>query len=758
MASSKVPISRLPLPQSTHILTHHLNPDPVAKNVKELVELIKTQPSVLRKSRAAHESAHFFYMTPLPLGFPYSIRPPPDDITKEERAAYVEKIISLFEPLSEVPLAPSPGTTPQSDFKKYHSLEREHHPRELLSIAPTCLRDCFPDLDVGDSLRVMGDQQSETKIEEQDSTPVEASKAAREELVDILSGNSVLMSIPPEGQDARGYAPWSLRYSGHQFGSWAGQLGDGRAISILETPLPSDPDTTFELQLKGAGRTPFSRGADGLAVLRSSVREYLVAEAMQALRIPTTRSLSLISLPTIRVYREEVETAAIVCRVAESFIRIGNFQALNSEQPDVSYMFLGSSGGAFAQQPPNFEALRVLGEWVTRRVLKLDIKEGEPWAKKLVWECARRNALMGAGWQAQGFMHGVMNTDNISIMGLTIDYGPYAFMDIFDEGHICNHTDEGGRYAYKYQPTMIVYALRMLLKSLGPVIGYESEHGKAVPPGWTEDIPRGKLKTWTAEAEEELSDDLEVYIMETFADEYWRLMRQRLGLRTSQINDHTEIIQPLLALMQKHSMDFHASFRYLTTFRASWMSPRTADMPLGNDAADPLDGFLQTLLPSDSSDTAKSVNLPEATKEWLEYLQTYAARINLAEEQAAWKELAGEASVDGTPSGLDQEWETTREAHAKQYNPRFVLRQWVLEDLISTLQAEAKDAGNRDLETPTKGREALNKILHMCTEPFKGWGAEGLSGEALTDEEKEERRLCGTGPMNLMGFQCSCSS
>lgn len=176
---------------------------------------------------------------------------------------------------------------------------------------------------------------------------------------------------------------------------------------------------------------------------------------MQALRIPTTRSLSLISLPTVPVYREEAETAAIVCRVAPSFIRIGNFQALNSEQPDVSYMFLGSGGGSFAQQPPNYEALRILGEWVSTNVLKLEIQPGEPWGKKLVWECAKRNALMVAGWQAQGFMHGVMNTDNISIMGLTIDYGPYAFMDIFNEDHICNHTDEGGRYAYKYQPTMM---------------------------------------------------------------------------------------------------------------------------------------------------------------------------------------------------------------------------------------------------------------------------------------------------------------
>ncbi|KAG8913059.1 hypothetical protein FRC01_004760, partial [Tulasnella sp. 417] len=269
------------------------------------------------------------------------------------------------------------------------------------------------------------------------------------------------------------------------------------------------------------------------------------------------------------------------------------------------------------------------------------------------------------------------------------------------------------------------------------------------------DVPRGKLKTWAAEAEEALSDDLEFYIMETFADEYWRLMRQRLGLRTSQIKDHTEIIQPLLALMQKHSMDFHATFRHLTTFRPSWMSPRTSDMPLGNDAADPLDGFLQALLPSDST---QSINLPVATKEWLDYLQTYAARINLTEEQAAWKELAGETNADGTPSGLNQGWEATREANAKQYNPRFVLRQWVLEDLISTLQTEAKDVGNRDLEKTTKGREALNKILRMCTDPFRDWGAEGLSGEALTDDEKEERRLCGTGPKSLLGFQCSCSS
>lgn len=149
-----------------------------------------------------------------------------------------------------------------------------------------------------------------------------------------------------------------------------------------------------------------------------------------------------------------METAAIVCRVAESFIRIGNFQAFNSSEPNMTMLF-GGGGGAFAQQAPDYEALRILGEWVADKVLRIPRESEEPWAKKLVWESARRNAEMVAGWQVYGFMHGVMNTDNISIMGLTIDYGPYAFMDVFSQNHICNHSDETGRYSYKYQPTMM---------------------------------------------------------------------------------------------------------------------------------------------------------------------------------------------------------------------------------------------------------------------------------------------------------------
>jgi uncharacterized protein YdiU (UPF0061 family) len=185
------------------------------------------------------------------------------------------------------------------------------------------------------------------------------------------------------------------------------------------TPHPSKSNVTYELQLKGAGRTPFSRNADGLAVLRSSIREYLCSEgtliihimptltlyetAMQALRIPTTRALTLISLPALPVQRELVETACVLTRIAPSFIRIGNFEAFNG--PTNMFFFGGG------QQKPDWDGLRLLGEWVAHNVLKLPVEPGKSWGSELVLEVARRNATMVAGWQAYGFMHGVINTD-----------------------------------------------------------------------------------------------------------------------------------------------------------------------------------------------------------------------------------------------------------------------------------------------------------------------------------------------------------
>ncbi|KIM92020.1 hypothetical protein PILCRDRAFT_57074, partial [Piloderma croceum F 1598] len=431
-------------------------------------------------------------------------------------------------------------------------------------------------------------------------------QAARQDLLDILSEDAALMSDSPE----TGFAPWSLRYSGHQFGTWAGQLGDARVISVLVTPHPSDPDLTYELQLKGAGRTPFSRSADGLAVLRSSIREFLGAEAINALQIPTTRSLSLISLPSLPVAREREESACILTWVAPSFMRIGSFEAFNGP----SNMFFFGGG----QQDPDWEGLRVLGEWVAKRVLRLEAaNQGRAWGKELVMEVARRNAEMVAGCQVYGFMHGVMNTDNISVLGLTIDYGPYAFMDVFDPYHICNHTDQEGRYAYKYQPNMIIYACRHLLNTLSPLIGAESVLGnKPVGPGWMQGASDETIAEW-GEKGKESREEMEVLIQTTCSVEYGRLMKKCLALRRQEKSDENHLVQPLLDIMAEHKLDFHATFRKLSFFKPSLLTSSPADP---NPNQNVLEKFISDLL--DLSPEGRSMDHTKATNDWMAWFRS----------------------------------------------------------------------------------------------------------------------------------------
>jgi uncharacterized protein YdiU (UPF0061 family) len=249
--------------------------------------------------------------------------------------------------------------------------------------------------------------------------------------LDIVSGNAEM----PGGQTL------AAVYSGHQFGHWAGQLGDGRAHLLGELQGPAGH---WELQLKGAGMTPYSRMGDGRAVLRSSVREYLASEAMHGLGIPTTRALSLVSAKN-PVMRETVETAAVVARVAPSFVRFGSFQHWA------------------AQQKPDY--LRQLSDYVIERYYPECLGAPAPYVR-LLEAVVKRTATLMAGWQLVGFCHGVMNTDNMSILGLTLDYGPYGFMDGFDARHICNHTDTNGRYAWHAQPAVAHWNLYQLANSL----------------------------------------------------------------------------------------------------------------------------------------------------------------------------------------------------------------------------------------------------------------------------------------------------
>ncbi len=250
-------------------------------------------------------------------------------------------------------------------------------------------------------------------------------------------------------------------YSGHQFGHWAGQLGDGRAIYLGEAQTDLG---NLEIQLKGAGLTPYSRSGDGRAVLRSSIREYLCSEAMHALGIPTTRALCLTGSKGI-VYREEVERAAVVTRVSPSFIRFGHFEHFAAKGDTASLRTLADFVIThYTHLLEESEELEALGN----EELRTQITQN-PYALML-YRVTRKTAKLMALWQSVGFCHGVMNTDNMSILGLTLDYGPFQFMDAFIPDHICNHTDQGGRYAYDQQPNVAYWNLYCLGQALLPLI------------------------------------------------------------------------------------------------------------------------------------------------------------------------------------------------------------------------------------------------------------------------------------------------
>jgi serine/tyrosine/threonine adenylyltransferase len=263
--------------------------------------------------------------------------------------------------------------------------------------------------------------------------------------VEALGGNRVLP----------GMQPYAARYGGHQFGHWAGQLGDGRAITLGEIIGPDGKRR--ELQLKGAGKTPYSRTADGRAVLRSSVREFLCSEAMHYLGVPTTRALSLVATGETVVRdmfydgNPQAEMGAIVCRVAPSFVRFGNFEILAAHQ--------------------ELDTLKRLADYVIREHFP---ELGEPSPSTYArWfeEICRRTGTLAAQWMRVGFVHGVMNTDNMSILGLTMDYGPYGWLEGFDLQWTPNTTDaQGRRYCYGNQPQIAEWNLARLASALVPLV------------------------------------------------------------------------------------------------------------------------------------------------------------------------------------------------------------------------------------------------------------------------------------------------
>lgn len=327
---------------------------------------------------------------------------------------------------------------------------------------------------------------------------------ASQDLLEALSGNCAIA----------GTRPLASVYSGHQFGVWAGQLGDGRAILLGETTAG------LELQLKGAGLTPYSRMADGRAVLRSSIREFLCSEAMHGLQVPSTRALCVTGSDA-PVYRETVETAAVLTRLAPSFVRFGHFE---------HFSYRGQ-----------LDQLKVLADYVIDRFYPQcragDKFSGNAYAA-LLEAVSERTAQTVAQWQALGFCHGVMNTDNMSILGLTIDYGPFQFLDAYRSDHICNHSDTQGRYAFNQQPNVAYWNLFCLGQALLPLI-VEPELALAALASFKTLFPR----------------------------ELERRMRAKLGLSDSHPEDSAEdrmLIQEILQLLAQDGVDYSIFWRRLS--------------------------------------------------------------------------------------------------------------------------------------------------------------------------------------------------
>ncbi|KAI8141166.1 hypothetical protein BJV82DRAFT_518828 [Fennellomyces sp. T-0311] len=464
----------------------------------------------------------------------------------------------------------------------------------------------------------------------------------------VFSGNTVLENT----------RPWSLCYGGHQFGIFAGQLGDGRAISLFETE--NSRGDRWEVQLKGAGRSPYARDGDGYAVLRSSVREFLMAEHMHALGVPTTRALALI-LTSREIFRNDAppERGAIVTRMAPSWLRFGNFEIFYSRN--------------------DMENVRKLADYAIENVVK---EEGTTPSEaednkymRLVRRVAKKTAKMVAEWHAIGFNHGVMNTDNMSILGLTLDYGPYEMMDFYTPSNVCNHTDTAGQYAFKRQPTVCIFDLFKFAVPLFELIGAKDQVDTLVfPPreGDNADATDEETRRGYREAGKNIVTNM---LSEEFSDwfmEYLHLrMTQKLGIKPSSTpsSDMNDVVIPLLDWMTEYEIDFHRFFRTLSTYEIT-------------DAGEEKDAETHKIevIPRDMSRAEESKT---TLKPWL---AIYRHRV----------------LSEGTPDHAD------RQRRMNSVNPRFVLRNWVAEEVINAFETDRDDA-----------KEILRSCLEGCLYPFK---------------------------------------
>jgi uncharacterized protein YdiU (UPF0061 family) len=334
---------------------------------------------------------------------------------------------------------------------------------------------------------------------------IDADWLASPEGVATIAGNQL-----PDGAE-----PIATVYAGHQFGNWNPQLGDGRAVLLGE--VIAEDGQRYDIQLKGSGRTPYSRGGDGRAPLGPVLREYVVSEAMHALGIPTTRSLAAVTTGEA-VYRNQRHPGGVLARVARSHIRFGTFQFFAARE--------------------DHEALQQLVTYCLQRHYP-EHSDSENPALALLQQVVAAQAKLVAQWQMVGFIHGVMNTDNMLVGGETIDYGPCAFMDSFNPAQVYSSIDHGGRYAYENQPGITHWNLACFAQSLLPLLHADAD---------------------TAVAQAQTAID---GFAQLFLDAHQQLMGEKLGLTLSGSEDE-QLVQDLLAAMAEAEADFTLTFRALT--------------------------------------------------------------------------------------------------------------------------------------------------------------------------------------------------
>lgn len=573
------------------------------------------------------------------------------------------------------------------------------------------------------------------------------------------NGTSVATTTAPEDEQLKrsnspeaaktGY-PWAQCYGGYQFGSWAGQLGDGRAISLFETTPPVENAENelrrkeraldynrrgvplrYEIQLKGAGLTPYSRFADGKAVLRSSIREFVVSEYLHALGVPTTRALSLVLLPHEKVQRERgFEPGAIVCRFAQSWVRLGTFDLIKAR-----------GDRALLRKLADYVAVEVFGGYDK---LPCDTDNSDAGKSKevdegkkrmysnryvrLYREIVQRNARTVAKWQAYGFMNGVLNTDNTSVYGLSMDYGPFGFMDAFDPSYTPNHDDWQGRYSYKMQPTIIWWNLVRLGEALGELMGAGPDGG---PEGVdSESFIKDGIRN---EAHGEEVAQQATYFIEqagdeykaVFLEEYRKVFSRRLGLKSVKEGDFERLYSELLDILEAGELDYWFFFRRLAETRVQEIDTENKEK-----RECMVDRFFY-----DEGIRDKTVER-EVRRRMGEWLLRWKKRV--LDDWGSQAERERQRLGDET----DQE----RIRAMKQANPKFVPRGWVLDEVIRRVEKEGE-------------RDVLRRLITMALHPFEdAWNEKELDGVIYRGKRSEEERWTGDFQPTKRGLQCSCSS